>query len=88
MSNPRRNPLEAHAGKVLLVGVVIQAALFAAAQMHDPGPMAGGIYVTPGERVEMLLAAAYTINFLVFAALVGAGYTLRRRAERDGGEAG
>ena len=44
-----------------------------------------GRYVTPGERVEMLLTAAYTINFLVFVALVGAGYTMRRRA-RDGEE--
>ena len=65
------------------MGVTIQAALFAAAQMHDPGPMTRGIYVTPGERVEMLLTAAYTVNFLVFAALVGAGYTMRRRASRD-----
>ena len=83
MSKPRRNPLEAHAGKVLLVGLVMQAALFVAAQMHDPG-YTGGVYVTTGERVEMLIAAAQIANLLVFAALVGAGYTLRRRAERDG----
>ena len=84
----KRNFLEAHAGKILLAGILLQVPLRLLAMAYgNDDPYTGGVHRTPGETRELLFAALSLLTFLVMAVLALTGYTMRReRARQEAGE--
>ena len=84
----KRKFLEAHAGKILLAGILLQVPLRLLAMAYgNDDPYTGGVYRTPGETRELLFAALSLLVFLVMAVLALTGYTMRwERARHEAGD--